>query len=335
MSEYEMVLVRRKTLIDRGLIDGKKRRAMPEYNIWAGMLARCRNPNTARYESYGGRGITVCDAWQKDFAVFYRDMGPRPSIKHSIDRIDNDGNYEPGNCRWATPDVQALNKRQGGRSDAWTAEDVGVLTKMWREFYAIEDIASVLKRTPQTVRLRAHTTGLRRDASLTKLSKKHADLAVILRERGPDAFLAALDEKTKRQKQEKALRTAQKAAAKANIVTEIVARQISRNEKMRALRLAGCDLAEIGRLLGVTRERVRQLQLVNFNQGDEGQRKVNATKPEHRNRHIDRLIAAWNRASVEARLAFLETANEDPRAKIPTLGTRSKRQFRDHAGAMA
>ena len=335
MSEYEMVLVRRKTLIDRGLIDGKKRRAMPEYNIWAGMLARCRNPNTASYESYGGRGISVCDKWQNDFAEFYRDMGPRPSPKHSIDRIDSDGNYEPGNCRWATPDIQALNRRKGGRSDAWTPEDFGVLNKMWREFYTIEQIASVLKRTPQTVRLRAHTTGLRRDSPLTKLAKKHADLAVILREGGPEAFLTALDDKIRRQKQEKALRAANKLAAKAKIVTEIVGRQISRDEKMRALRLAGCDLAEIGRLFGVTRERVRQLQLVNFNQGDEGQRKVNATKPEHRNRHIDRLIAAWNRASVEARLAFLETANEDPRAKIPTLGTRSKRQFRDHAGAMA
>lgn len=83
-----------------------------EYGVWAGMLSRCYSKNRACYKDYGGRGITVCDRWRNSFKAFLEDMKKRPSLKHSIDRWpNNDGNYEPGNCRWATPEEQHNNTR--------------------------------------------------------------------------------------------------------------------------------------------------------------------------------------------------------------------------------
>lgn len=82
-----------------------------EYYIWCGMKSRCFNENNKSYKYYGGRGITVCDRWRDSFENFYEDMGPRPSSIHQIDRINNDGNYEPGNCKWRTPSENCLNRR--------------------------------------------------------------------------------------------------------------------------------------------------------------------------------------------------------------------------------
>lgn len=81
------------------------------YMTWKGMKARCGNPRRPDYERYGGRGIRVCPEWEESFESFAAYMGERPGPEFSIDRIDNDGNYEPGNVRWATPSEQALNKR--------------------------------------------------------------------------------------------------------------------------------------------------------------------------------------------------------------------------------
>lgn len=89
----------------------------PEYGIWSSMKARCNNQRTDSYPLCGGRGIKICDRWQRGengltgFECFLADMGQRPSSKHSIERIDNNGNYEPGNCEWASKEKQDRNKR--------------------------------------------------------------------------------------------------------------------------------------------------------------------------------------------------------------------------------
>lgn len=88
---------------------------IPEYRIWGAMIQRCCNPSDKAYSDYGGRGISVCERWRNSFGLFLKDIGKRPTRKHSLDRINNNGNYSPSNCRWGTPEQQHNNMR----SNVW------------------------------------------------------------------------------------------------------------------------------------------------------------------------------------------------------------------------
>lgn len=86
-------------------------KATAEYKVWLSMKRRCYDATCKDYPNWGGRGVRVCERWNSSFESFLSDMGLRPSSKHSIDRIDSSGNYEPSNCRWVTPDIQGANTR--------------------------------------------------------------------------------------------------------------------------------------------------------------------------------------------------------------------------------
>lgn len=126
-----------------------------EYRAWKSMKGRCCNPLDKRYHRYGGRGICLAPEWLDDFEAFLSDVGPRPSPKHSIDRIDNDGHYEPGNVKWSTPVEQNRNRSTnkvlevfGLRKTAaeWALE-IGISTQhliaRLRNGWAVEDAVSL------------------------------------------------------------------------------------------------------------------------------------------------------------------------------------------------
>jgi hypothetical protein len=111
-----------------------------EYSIWRAMKGRCLNPTATGFENYGGRGITVCDRWRESFKNFLADMG-RCQEGMTLDRIDNDGHYRPGNCRWATRSEQGLNTRQSRRLDGprrrWTLDGERISMAQIADYLAI------------------------------------------------------------------------------------------------------------------------------------------------------------------------------------------------------
>jgi hypothetical protein len=117
------------------------------------MIARCENPKRKGYPYYGGRGITVCERWH-DPAAFIadieRDLGPRPPGL-TLDRIDNDGNYQPGNVRWATWSEQAFNARRGGLTPAQRAERRAEVARRWQRGETQKQIATALGTTRHIV----------------------------------------------------------------------------------------------------------------------------------------------------------------------------------------
>lgn len=116
-----------------------------EYGIWRNMRSRCRNPRDPKFSDYGSRGITVCVRWDDSFEAFLSDMGERPSPDLSIDRINNDGNYEPGNCRWATASEQINNTR---RNKCLTVDGRTLTATQWAREVGL-DPATVLGRVEQ------------------------------------------------------------------------------------------------------------------------------------------------------------------------------------------
>lgn len=150
----------REQLIDRNTRHGLS--GTPEYVAWCGMIDRCYRERNKSFGDYGGRGITVCSEWRESFDRFFADMGPRPSRKHSIDRIDNSLGYEPSNCRWATQETQVNNSRKArpltyrGKTQSikqW-ADEFGlsyqtIVTRLHKGFSIEKALTTPLGRWPQ------------------------------------------------------------------------------------------------------------------------------------------------------------------------------------------
>lgn len=136
-------------------------RGAPEYDSWCRMIQRCTNKNGNRWENYGGRGITVCPEWRNDFAAFFAHVGSKPSPKHSLDRINNDGNYEPGNVRWATFSEQMFNRRKWKKKKLVTHcrrghEYTEANTSWWKSRGDLQRVCKICARNGARGRMRLH-----------------------------------------------------------------------------------------------------------------------------------------------------------------------------------
>lgn len=117
----------------------KNNKRTPEYTTWRAMKSRCYRKNDVEYDNYGGSGVTVCDRWIHSFENFLEDMGQKPSKKHTIDRIDGRGNYEPNNCRWSTGSAQIVNQRlRNDNTSGHKGISLDKKTSKWHAYLNIE-----------------------------------------------------------------------------------------------------------------------------------------------------------------------------------------------------
>lgn len=142
----------------------------PLYRTWSSMKSRCLNPNHKDYDHYGGKGVTICERWFR-FKNFLEDMGPKPSPKHTLDRIDSNGCYEPSNCRWASTVVQAQNTSRVKKIEI--NGEVKCFAEWCRQFQINKHTARQRMRVGWTAEA-AITTPVRKDGRSRRSSSRRA-----------------------------------------------------------------------------------------------------------------------------------------------------------------